>query len=67
MRQGNLVLSRKQNERVVIDLRQFGLGVIDVSIVQIRGDKVRTAYNGDRSIPIHRGEVFDKIERERAA
>ena len=59
-----LVLSRKRNEAIVIDLRQHGLGLIEILTVDIRGDKVRTGINANESIPVHRQEVFDAIERQ---
>ena len=60
---GNLVLSRKTKEVIVIDLRPFGLGLAEVSVSCIRGDKVRLALNAHESIKIHRKEVFEEIER----
>ena len=57
-----LVLSRKRNEVIVIDLRQYGLGLINVLVTEIRGDKARLMVSCDRKIPVHRLEVFDVIE-----
>jgi carbon storage regulator len=57
-----LLLSTHKDESVVIDLREFGLGLIEVVTVEIRGDKVRNGYQGDKRIPIHRRKVFDAIE-----
>ena len=37
---------------------------IVVTIVDIRGDKVRLGINAPSSIPVHRQEVFDAIQRE---
>jgi len=39
---------------------------IVVTIVDIRGDKVRLGINAPSSIPVHRQEVFDAIQREAA-
>ena len=50
-----LVLSRKKNERVHVG--EFGI----VTVVEVRGEKVRLGFEFDRSIPIHRGEVYDRI------
>lgn len=60
-----LVLSRKQNERVVIDDK------IVVVVVEIRGDKVRLGFEAPRDITIDRQEVHeaklrDGIRREEA-
>jgi carbon storage regulator len=60
-----LTLSRKETESVVIDLRAWGLGLIKVMNVQMRGDKVRIGFEAAKEIPVHRREVFEAIERER--
>jgi carbon storage regulator len=53
-----LVLSRRVDERIVI-----GNG-ITVTVVQIRGDKVRLGIQAPAEIPVHRQEVADAIARE---
>lgn len=53
-----LVLSRKKNESIVINDN------IVVTIVEIRGDKVRLGIEAPRDIPVHRREVLDAILRE---
>jgi len=50
-----LVLSRKKNESIVINED------ITVTIVEIRGDKVRLGVVADKDIPVHRQEVHDAI------
>ena len=50
-----LVLSRKVNERIVIDKR------ITITIIEIRGDKVRLGIEAPLDVPVHRQEVFDAI------
>lgn len=54
-----LVLSRKQDESVWIDGQR-----IKVTVVEIRGDKVRLGFEADRDIPIHREEIYQAIQRE---
>ena len=56
-----LVVSRKKNETVVIDNR------IEVTIVEVRGDKVRLGFQADVGIPIHRKEVWLRIKRDEAS
>ena len=56
-----LVLSRKKNESIVIDDR------IVITVVEIRGDKVRLGIQAPRDVPVHRQEVYDAIVRSRAA
>lgn len=56
-----LVLSRKRNE-------SFRIGHdIVISVVEIRGDKVRLAIDAPKEVPVHREEVYRAIEREIAA
>ena len=53
-----LVLSRKQDEEIVI-----GDGLVVITVVEIRGDKVRLGIAADRSIPVHRREIQEQRER----
>ena len=52
-----LVLSRKSNESIVINDN------ITVTVVEIRGDKVRLGIEHPVDVPVHRREVFDAIRR----
>jgi carbon storage regulator len=57
-RQGGLimvVLSRKKNEAIVINDN------IIVTVVEIRGDKVRLGIENPKEIPVHRQEVWQAI------
>ncbi|MEA1998468.1 MAG: carbon storage regulator [Euryarchaeota archaeon] len=58
-----LVLSRKKNEKIIIPLGEAG--VIEVAIVEIRGDKVRLGFSAPKEIPVHREEVFKAIARKK--
>jgi carbon storage regulator len=53
-----LVLSRKSNETIVINNN------IKVTVVEIRGDKVRLGIVAPKEIPVHRQEVFDLIHSQ---
>jgi len=55
-----LVLSRKVNESVVVN------DDITITVVEIRGDKVRLGIEAPAQVPVHRREVFDAIRRDRA-
>ena len=55
-----LVLSRKKNESIVIDDK------IVITVVEIRGDKVRLGIQAPREVPIHRNEVYEAIQSEQA-
>jgi|TARA_B100000809_G_C14874591_1_gene436830 carbon storage regulator len=39
---------------------------IVITIVDIRGDKVRLGIDAPQAIPVHRQEVYDAIQRENA-
>ena len=54
-----LVLSRKQDEKIMIG------DSITLMVVSIQGDKVRLGIECDRSIPVHREEVYQAIQRSR--
>ena len=53
-----LVLSRKKNESIVVD------DTIVITVVEIRGDKVRLGIEAPREVPIHRSEVHDAISAQ---
>lgn len=53
-----LVLSRHRDESIIIGDH------IVVTIVDIRGDKVRLGINAPHDVPVHRQEVFEAIQRE---
>jgi carbon storage regulator len=52
-----LVLSRKKNEKIIINES------IVITIVDVRGDRVRIGIDAPRDIPIHRQEIHDAIEQ----
>ncbi len=54
-----LVLTRKKNESIVIS------DVIKVTVVEIRGDKVRLGIEAPREIEVHRQEVYEQIHGKR--
>jgi carbon storage regulator len=53
-----LVLSRQRDESIVIGDK------VVVTIVDIRGDKVRLGIEAPAEIPVHRQEVYEAIQRE---
>jgi carbon storage regulator len=38
---------------------------VEVTIVDVRGDKVRLGITAPKSIPVHRKEVYEAIQREK--
>ena len=53
-----LVLSRQRDETIMIG------DDVEITIVDIRGDKVRLGITAPRHIQVHRKEVYDAIKRE---
>lgn len=58
-----LVLSRKENEEIVLTLADGS--TIVVRAVQIRGDRVRLGIEAARDIGVHRREICDRMIAER--
>ena len=54
-----LVLSRKQDEKIIIG------DSITLMVVSIQGDKVRLGIEAPKHVSIHREEVYQAIQRER--
>ncbi len=55
-----LVLSRKRDERIMIGDQ------ISLLVVDIKGDKVRLGIEAPSDVAVHRKEVYEAIQRERA-
>jgi carbon storage regulator len=53
-----LVLSRQRDESIII-----GDNIV-VTIVDVRGDKVRLGIDAPREVSVHRREVYEAIQRE---
>ena len=53
-----LVLTRKKDESIVI-----GEDIV-ITIVDVRGDKVRLGIDAPGTVPVHRMEVWQAIQRE---
>lgn len=56
-----LVLSRKVNETIIINDN------IVITVVDIRGDKVRLGIEAPKDVPVHRQEVYEAIKRAEGA
>lgn len=54
-----LVLSRQRDESIMI-----GDNIV-LTVVDIRGDKVRLGIDAPKEIPVHRQEVYDAIQKEK--
>ena len=55
-----LVLSRQRDESIMIG------DDVEIIIVDVRGDKVRLGITAPKEIPVHRREIYDAIQREKA-
>jgi carbon storage regulator len=53
-----LVLSRQSDEAIIIGDH------IRVTIVEVRGDKVRIGIDAPRDVTVHRQEIYDAIRRD---
>jgi len=52
-----LVLSRERDQTIIIG------DDIEITIVDIRGERVRLGINAPAHIPVHRKEVYDAIKK----
>ena len=55
-----LVLSRQKDESIIIG------DDVETTIVDVRGDKVRLGINAPKSVSVHRKEIYDAIQKEKA-
>jgi carbon storage regulator len=56
-----LVLSRQRDETIMIG------DDIEITVVDIRGEKVRLGITAPPHVPVHRKEVYEAIKREKAS
>jgi len=54
-----LVLSRKKNESIIINDN------VVVTVIDVRGDKVRIGIEAPRDVSVHRQEVLEAIVNEK--
>ena len=54
-----LVLSRQKDESIMVG------DDVEITIVDVRGDKVRLGITAPKEIPVHRREVYEAIKREK--
>lgn len=52
-----LILSRKSGESIVI------AGNIRVKVIRVEGDVVKIGIEAPSSVPVHRQEVYEEIQR----
>jgi carbon storage regulator len=56
-----LVLSRGESETIIIG------GLIRVTVLSVKGGRVRLGIEAPKSIEVHREELYAQIQREKAA
>ena len=56
-----LVLSRQRDETIMIG------DDIEITVVDIRRDKVRLGIRAPSEVPVHRKEVYEALQRENQA
>jgi len=64
MKEGDfmLVLSRQKDESIMIGKDK---DLVEIMIVDVRGDKVRLGINAPKHIPVHRKEIYNAIQKEK--
>jgi carbon storage regulator len=53
-----LCLSRKTDETIVVG------DLVRITVIEIRGDKVRLGIEAPKEVPVHRKEVYEAIKRQ---
>lgn len=56
-----MVLNRKKDESVVVN------GNVVVTVIDIRGDKVRLGFEAPQDVSVHRKEVWEAIQRQKSS
>lgn len=54
-----IVITRQKDESIMIGDK------VEISIIDVRGDKVRLGISCPRSISIHRKEIWEAMQREK--
>jgi len=62
-----LVLSRKSQESVVVGGNSAADRKLVVTVLEIQGGKVRLGFDVDAAVPVHRMEVWERIQSNAAA
>ncbi|TXH74469.1 MAG: carbon storage regulator CsrA [Lysobacteraceae bacterium] len=55
-----LILTRRIGETLKIDL---GAEVISVTVLGVKGNQVRVGIQAPKDIPVHREEIYERIQR----
>jgi carbon storage regulator len=61
-----LVLSRKSLESVVVGSAGSFERMLKVTVLEIKGGRVRLGFEADADLPVHRSEVWERIQAGRS-
>ena len=62
-----LVLSRKNQEAVVVGGANGFEQLLKVTVLELRGGSVKLGFEANDEVPIHRAEVWERIRAESQA
>ncbi len=56
-----LILTRRVGETIMIGEQ----GDITVTVLGVKGNQVRLGINAHKDVPVHREEIFERIQQEK--
>lgn len=59
-----LILTRRVGETLVIG--EPGPNQAKVTILGVKGNQVRVGVGADKNVPVHREEIYERIQQERS-
>ena len=59
-----LVLSRKRGDSVAVGEPSSGLQPVKVTVLEIRQSQVKLGFEAPSDVPVHRWEVWERIQAE---
>ena len=62
-----LILARKRQESVVVGGSSSTEQMLKVTVIDITGSTVRLGFEADKSVAVHRHEVWERIRAENEA
>ena len=60
-----LVLSRKNDESVLVDAGDGLVGTVKVTALEIGNGRVRLGFEANKDVPVYREEVWERIHASR--